>query len=81
MKLRLAAEEMHLLIEHEKILEGNFPMLADLSGKKVKAFLMALSRLPGVLELPQDKPEIGGSLKRSVFYRSGSSANRVFTTG
>lgn len=43
------------LIEHGAILESIFPDLAGLSGEEVKAFLLAVSRLPGVPELPQDK--------------------------
>lgn len=43
------------LIEHGAILESIFPALAGLSGEEVKAFLLAVSRLPGVPKLPQDK--------------------------
>ncbi len=35
------------LIEHGAILESIFPVVAGLSGEEVKAFLLALSRLPG----------------------------------
>lgn len=35
------------LIEHGAILESIFPVVTDLSGEEVKAFLLALSRLPG----------------------------------
>ena len=45
------------LIEHGAILESIFPALAGLSGEEVKAFLLAVSHLPGVPELPQDKPQ------------------------
>lgn len=44
------------LIEHGAILESIFPALTSLSGEEVKAFLLSLSRLPGVPKLPQDKP-------------------------
>lgn len=46
------------LIEHGAILESIFPALADLSGEEVNAFLLAVSRLPGVPKLPQDKQPI-----------------------
>lgn len=46
------------LIEHGAILESVFPALASLSGEEVKAFLLAVSRLPGVSKLPQDKRSI-----------------------
>lgn len=45
------------LIEHGAILESIFPALAGLSGEEVKAFLLSLSRLPGVPELPESKPK------------------------
>ena len=44
------------LIEHGAILESIFPALTSLSGEEVKAFLLPLSRLPGVPKLPQEKP-------------------------
>lgn len=49
------------LIEHGAILESIFPELAALSGEEVKAFVLALSRLPGVPELPKKEPESGGT--------------------
>ena len=39
------------LIEHGAILESVFPALAALPGEEVKAFLLALSRLPEAAEL------------------------------
>ena len=39
------------LIEHGAILESVFPELAVLPGEQVKAFLLALSRLPEAAEL------------------------------
>jgi hypothetical protein len=48
------------LIEHGAILESVFPALAGLSGEEVKAFLLSLSRLPGVPKLPDNKPESQG---------------------
>ena len=39
------------LIEHGAILEGIFPLAPDLPGVEVKAFLIALSHLPGAAEL------------------------------
>lgn len=49
------------LIEHGAILESIFPALAGLPGEEVKAFLLAVSRLPGVPKLPQDKPKSPGT--------------------
>ena len=37
------------LIERGAVLEGIFPLAPDLSGAEVKAFLIALSHLPGAL--------------------------------
>ena len=47
------------LIEHGAILESVFPALVTLPGEEVKAFLLALSRLPGVPELPKPAAENG----------------------
>ena len=41
----------HRLIQHGLILEGVFPAVIDTDGEAVKAFLIALSRLPGAHEL------------------------------
>ena len=41
----------HRLIQHGLILEGVFPAAIDTDGEAVKAFLIALSRLPGAQEL------------------------------
>ena len=41
----------HCLLEHGAILESIFPELAVLPGEQVKAFLLALSRLPEAAEL------------------------------
>lgn len=49
------------LIEHGAILESIFPALAGLSGEEVKAFLLTLSRLPGVPELPKNEPKSGNT--------------------
>ena len=40
----------HRLIEHGAILEAVFPAVMDMEGEAVKAFLIALSRLPGAQE-------------------------------
>ena len=45
------------LIEHGAILESVFPELAVLPGEQVKAFLLALSRLPGAEELLKNTVE------------------------
>ena len=41
----------HRLIQHGLILEGVFPTVVTTDGESVKAFLIALSRLPGAQEL------------------------------
>ena len=41
----------HRLIQHGLILEGVFPAAINTDGETVKAFLIALSRLPGAKEL------------------------------
>ena len=50
----------HRLIERGAILEAVFPPVADMEGEEVKAFLIALSRLPGAQELAKKPPENGG---------------------
>ena len=45
------------LIEHGAILESVFPTLAALPGEEVKAFLLALSRLPEAAELLKNTVE------------------------
>lgn len=47
------------LIERGAILEGIFPLAPDLSGAEVKAFLIALSHLPGAVELIAILPKSG----------------------
>ncbi|EOS64043.1 hypothetical protein C814_00468 [Anaerotruncus sp. G3(2012)] len=37
----------HRLIVHGAIMEGVFPFTASMDGEAIKAFLIALSRLPG----------------------------------
>ena len=41
----------HRLIQHGLILEGVFPAVINTDGEAVKAFLIALSHLPGAQEL------------------------------
>ena len=43
----------HRLIQHGLILEGVFPAVINTDGEAVKAFLIALSRLPGTQELAE----------------------------
>lgn len=50
------------LIERGAILEGVFPLSPDLSGEEVKAFLLALSRLPGAAKLAAELPKSGDAL-------------------
>ena len=40
----------HRLIVHGAIMEGVFPFTASMGGEAIKAFLIALSRLPGAEE-------------------------------
>ena len=47
------------LIERGAVLEGIFPLAPDLSGAEVKAFLIALSHLPGAAELTANLPKSG----------------------
>ena len=47
------------LIERGAILEGVFPLAPDLPGVEVKAFLIALSHLPGAAELAAKLPKSG----------------------
>ena len=47
------------LIERGAILEGVFPLAPGLSGEEVKAFLVALSRLPGTEKLAAELPKSG----------------------
>ena len=44
-------ERTHRLIGRGAILEAVFPSVANMEGEEVKAFLIALSRLPGAAEL------------------------------
>ena len=50
----------HRLIERGTILEGFFPAVTDMEGEEVKAFLIALSRLPGTRKLEEKPPENEG---------------------
>ena len=43
----------HRLIQHGLILEGVFPAVINTDGEEIKAFLIALSRLPGTKELEE----------------------------
>ena len=43
----------HRLIGRGAILEGVFPAVMEMEGEEVKAFLIALSRLPGAAELAE----------------------------
>ena len=43
----------HRLIGRGAILEGIFPAVVNMEGEEVKAFLIALSRLPGARELAE----------------------------
>ena len=47
----------HRLIGRGAILEGVFPPVVEMDGEEVKAFLIALSRLPGAQELTKKTPK------------------------
>ena len=47
----------HRLIGRGAILEGVFPAIVEMEGEEVKAFLIALSRLPGAQELTKKMPK------------------------
>ena len=47
------------LIERGAILEGVLPLTPDLPGEEVKAFMIALSHLPGAAELADKIPRSG----------------------
>ena len=47
----------HRLIGRGAILEGVFPAVVEMEGEEVKAFLLALSRLPGAQELTKKTPK------------------------
>ena len=49
----------HRLIGRGAILEAVFPSVVDMDGEEVKAFLIALSRLPGAQKLAENPPETG----------------------
>ena len=63
---RIRSEERrarnHRLIQHGLILEGVFPSVVTTDGESVKAFLIALSRLPGAQEL-EEKTLNGGAVE------------------
>ena len=49
------------LCRHGAILEGVFPAIVTEDGESVKAFLIALSRLPGARELEEKMLNVGGT--------------------
>ena len=51
----------HRLIGRGAILEGVFPAVVEMEGEEVKAFLIALSRLPGAQELTKKTPKNGAT--------------------
>ena len=52
-------ERNHRLIVHGAIMEGVFPFTASMEGESLKAFLIALSNLPGVPEMVQTAQKTG----------------------
>ena len=62
---RLRKEERNArtsrLCRHGAILEGVFPAIVTEDGESVKAFLIALSRLPGARELEEELLNGGGT--------------------
>ena len=49
----------HRLIVHGAIMEGVFPFTANMEGESLKAFLIALSRLPVASEAAKKAQETG----------------------
>ena len=49
----------HRLIGRGAILEAVFPAVVEMEGEEVKAFLIALSRLPGTVELAEKAQNAG----------------------
>ena len=49
----------HRLIVHGAIMEGVFPFTASMDGESLKAFLIALSNLPGAWEAMQKAQKTG----------------------
>ena len=49
----------HRLIGRGAILEAVFPAVVEMEGEEVKAFLIALSRLPGAVELAEKAQNAG----------------------
>ena len=47
------------MIQHGLILEGVFPAAINTDGEAIKAFLIALSRLPGAKELAEKSLNAG----------------------
>ena len=52
-------ERTHRLIGRGAILEAVFPAVVEMEGEEVKAFLIALSRLPGAVELAEKAQNAG----------------------
>ena len=52
-------ERNHRLIVHGAIMEGVFPFTTSMDGESLKAFLIALSRLPGAMELTEKAQNAG----------------------
>ncbi len=49
----------HRLIGRGALLESVFPAVMEMEGEEVKAFLIALSRLPGAVELAEKAQNAG----------------------
>ena len=49
----------HRLIGRGAILEGVFPAVVEMEGEEIKAFLIALSRLPGATEALNEARKTG----------------------
>ena len=52
-------ERNHRLIVHGAIMEDVFPFTTSMDGESLKAFLIALSRLPGAMELTEKAQNTG----------------------
>jgi hypothetical protein len=53
-------ERTHRLIGRGALLEAVFPAVVEMEGEDAKAFLIALSRLPGARELAERTPKNEG---------------------
>ena len=68
------------LIERGAVLEGVFPLAPDLPGVDVKAFLIALSHLPGAAELAAKLPKSGDKPFKEIAEAEGFTTSAAIVT-